>query len=238
MKKKNAFGVLVIVFVLMFSGCAKRIPLTYDQTKVNSIIDIKTISGKTQKGLLKAKKPSFMVLQLNSKDERSLLKVNRDDIAGIQGKKNYIEDADRRVISEWDIQERKTNNNLMLYTFGGGGLSFGASFFIGTLLRRGIEDEEDIKKGENVMWGTTIVGTAVGTYLFSRAGAKRDRFSAIEKVREERSELARQQIEQERLKRKQVQEELEKLKAEQEKQKEEIRELQEKAKKKKDESEK
>ena len=107
----------------------------------------------------------------------------------------------------------------MLYTIGGGGLSFGASFFIGSVLSRRFDDAD---QGRTAMWTTAAAGTVLGTILFAKAGAKHDRYIAIEKIREQRIELAKKQAKQERLKRMELQEELKKMKAERKKQDEEI----------------
>jgi uncharacterized membrane protein YhiD involved in acid resistance len=82
------------------------------------------------------------------------------------------------------------------------------------------------------MWATTAVGTVAGTTFFAKAGAKRDRFVAVEKIREQRVELAKQQVEQERLKRLKIQEELQKVKEERKRQDEEISKLKEQTKQK------
>ncbi|OQX83023.1 hypothetical protein B6D60_11185 [candidate division KSB1 bacterium 4484_87] len=132
------------------------------------------------------------------------------------------------MTKQWRLQwERK---NTYLYTVGGMGLSFGLSFFIGSLINRGMDD---VDQGKTAMWITTGVGTAIGTFLFAKVGAKKDRAVAIDKIRKERYELAKKKAEEERLKRKKIVDEIERLRQERKKQDEELKRLMEEKKKKK-----
>ncbi|OQX96095.1 hypothetical protein B6I21_02010 [candidate division KSB1 bacterium 4572_119] len=230
MSKKITVLIILTVLLVSLIGCAKRIPINYDQTRTNALIEIKTVTGKTCEGLVRAKKPSFLVLQTDKYKKRSVVKINRDDISHILGKNNYVTDGAGAVISEWEIENSQKNNSLLLYTLGGGGFSFGASFFAGSLINKSMDN---VDNGKTAMWATTAVGTTLGTLLFARAGAKKDRTESIEKIREQHYDLAKQKAEQDRLKRKKLQEELQKLKAEREKQKQEIEQLKEKAQKEK-----
>ena len=229
MVKQNSKRLTVFVFLLIFSGgCAKRVFINYNEVKPNALVTIETKNGKSCEGIIQAKKPSFLVMQLN-KFNKSLTKIERENIYQISGQKEYILDTQNKVISEWEIESKKNNNNFLLYTLGGGGLSFGLSFFLGSLINRSMDD---IDQGKTAMCSTAAGGTVLGTILFASAGAKRDRHVAIEKIRDQRIELAKKHTQQERLKRKKIQEELEKLKAERKKQEEEILRLKNKAKKK------
>jgi KaiC/GvpD/RAD55 family RecA-like ATPase len=226
---KNLAVILVLVcFLVFFNGCAKRVLLNYDDVKLNSLVQIKTIKGNFCQGIVQKKDSSFLVMQLDKYNDK-LTKIERDKIATIAGQQNYALDAQNQVISEWEIDQIKESNNLLLYSIGGAGLSFGASFFVGSLLNRSLND---VDLGRTVMWATTAVGTVVGTTFFAKAGAKRDRFVAVEKIREQRVELAKQQVEQERLKRLKIQEELQKVKEERKRQDEEISKLKEQTKQK------
>jgi len=229
MAKQNLKRLAVFVSLLIFSGgCAKRVVINYDNVRPNSLVKIKTTDGKSCEGIIKAKKPSILVMQLD-KSRQKLTKIERKKISKITGQKNYVLDTQNKIISEWEIESKKSNNNFLLYTLGGGGLSFGASFFLGSLINRSMDD---IDQGKTAMWSTAAVGTVIGTTLFAKAGAKRDRFAAIEKIRDQRVELAKKHAEQDRVKRKKIQAELDKLKAERKKQEEEILRLKNKAKKK------
>jgi hypothetical protein len=217
------FGSLLIAV-----GCAKRIPISYDEIKPNALVKIQTFSGQTCNGVIQEKKIDHLLLKM-SKHDNQLTKIRRDEIASISGCE-FVYDGLGEIISEWEIQETKNNKNLLLYTIGGAGLSFGTSFFIGSLIHRNMDDTE---KGSKMLWGTTAVGTAAGTYLFARTGKKRDRALAIEKIREDRFKTARKQVEVQQKKHDSIQQQLEKEKAEREKQEKELKHLQEQIKKKK-----
>lgn len=97
-------------------------------------------------------------------------------------KRIAVYDEARNPITEPEIQQHQTNNNFILYTFGGGALSFGASFFLGTIIERSINDSEN-----NVaLWATTGAGTLIGTLVFAKQGKIRDRNQAIEIIKEKR----------------------------------------------------
>ena len=217
--------VLMAVSLLwLVIGCAKRITISYNNIEPSTVIKIKTKTGKTCEGLVYKKSPSFLVLQSQQKNKK-LTKLMRGVIDDVSTHSNYVYDAENKIISEKEIEKTKKNTNFLLYTFGGAGLSFGTSFFAGSLLKRSINESNN---GEKAMWATTIVGTTIGTLLFSRAGSKRDRSIAIEKIREHRYELAKKRAEDEKLKRKKVLTELNRIKQERKKQEEEIRQLQNK----------
>jgi hypothetical protein len=218
----------LLVSLLITFGCAKRIAISYDEIKPNALVKIQTLSGQTCNGVIQEKKVDHLLLKMNQHDNH-LTKIKRDEIASITGRE-FVYDGLGDVISEWDIQATKNNKNLLLYTIGGAGLSFGMSFFIGSLIHRNMDDT---KKGSQMLWGTTAVGTAVGTYLFARTGNKRDRYLAIEKIREERFEAARNQVKDQKKKHDSIQQQLEKEKAEREKQEQELQLLKEQVKKKK-----
>ena len=222
MSKQKLFKTLMLAgFFILTSGCAKRVVIDYNHAKLNSLVEIRTVTGKSSKGIIRSKNASFMVMQLD-KYKKNLTKIKRTDISRITGLKTYVYDTQKKIISEWEIDRNKKNSNIILYTLGGSGLSFGASFFAGSLLSRGIDD---VDRGKNFMWATAATGTILGTALFAKAGYKRDRNVAIEKIREQRIELAKKKAEIERQKRKKIQDELRKIKAERKKQDEEILKL-------------
>ncbi len=231
MSKKLLMPTVLALGLLTMVGCASKLQLSYEQTKPHALVEIKTVTGNSCQGLVRAKKPSFLVIQTDKNNNKKLAKINREDIASITGEKNCVYDGADNIISKWEIDSVKTNNNLWLFAIGGGGLSFGASFFAGSLINRGTED---VEQGKQLMWATTAVGTTVGTFLFARAGARRDRLVAIETIRNQRFEEAKKLAEQERLKRKKIQDELEKLKAERKQQDDQIKQLMEQTKEKKD----
>jgi hypothetical protein len=219
---------VLITILVIASGCAKRIPISYDQAKPNALVKIQTFSGQSCSGVIQKKEANYLVLK-ESKYDNHPTKINRDEIASISGR-DFVHDGTGEIISEWEIEENRENKNLLLYTIGGVGLSFGASFFIGSLINRNADDADE---GKRLMWGTTIVGTATGTYLFAKAGRKRDRLLAIEELREQRFKLAKERYDSQKIKSDSIRKELEKEKAERAKQQEELKRLKEKAQKKK-----
>ena len=228
MRLRAVFGSIILVVLILASGCAKRVPISYDQAQPNAVVQITTISGKVCEGQIQNVSPTHILLK-QDKFSKSLTKISRDEISEISGT-DFVYHGQGEIISEWEIQKKQKNKNLLYYTLGGAGLSFGASFFIGSLIHRGLDDDD---VGKTAMWSTTAAGTAVGTFLFARAGKKRDRFAAIEQIREERFKLAQQKVDSEKAKRHQVQSELSKIKAERDKKNKEIKLLQEQIKKQK-----
>lgn len=73
-----------------------------------------------------------------------------------------------------EVQKHRSNTNFILYTLGGGALSFGASFFIGSLVDR-TGDGTD----KNALWITTAIGTTIGVIYFAHAGMVRDHNLAV-----------------------------------------------------------
>lgn len=219
---------VLVISLIMTVGCAKRIAINYDEAQPNALVKIKTFSGQTCQGVIQEKKTDFLLLKANRSDNH-LTKINRDEIASITGR-DLVFDGQGQIISEWEIKEHQKNKNFILYTIGGAGLSFGASFFIGSLIHRSVDNTET---GNKFLWGTTALGTTGLTYLFAKTGKKRDRLFTIDQIREQRFQSTREQFELQKKKRDAIKQQLEKEKAEQAKQQEELKKLQEKIKEKK-----
>lgn len=216
---------LLVISLITTVGCAKRITINYDEAQPNALVKIKTFSGQTCHGVIQEKKTDFLLLKANRLDNH-LTKIKREEIASITGH-DFVFDGQGEIISEWEIQENQKSKNFFLYTIGGAGLSFGASFFIGSLIHRSIDDTE---RGNKLLWGTTALGTSAFTYLFAKNGKKRDRLFAIENIREQRFKSTKEQFEDQKKKRDAIRQQLEKEKAEQAKQQQELKQLQEKIK--------
>lgn len=229
MRLRHHILYFLIAFFLSSTGCAKRIQFSYDEIKPNAILKIQTASGQSWNGLIQNKSSDHLLLKQNRFDHR-YVKINRSDITRITGPKLVLDDLGE-VISEWEIQDRQSNKNLVLYTIGGVGLSFGISLFIGSLVNRNIEDAD---RGQQLLWGTTALGTAVGGYFFASLGKNKDRMVAIEKIRDQRYAEARSKYEERKKKQDLIRQQLEKEKAEQERQAQELKQLQEQLKAKKE----
>lgn len=148
--------------------------------------------------------------------------------------KALLRDEAGHPISEAEVKAKKKNNNLILFAVGGTALSFGASFFIGSLLDRGNDDES-----RTALWITTGVGTVAGLVYFVHTGSTRDFNYAVEAVKEERKQevaqkLAREEQKQSKLKREKQRllEERKRQEAERKKLMEELKKKQKKNKKK------
>jgi hypothetical protein len=122
-------------------------------------------------------------------------------------------------ISEQEIQREKKSTNLALYAIGGGALSFGLSFFLGSLASRASDDDKAI------LWGSTAAGATIGTVIFAKLGANRDRLMAIERIKDRRQKRASEELESERQRRARIEAEKRALEAERIRQEEERRRL-------------
>ena len=211
---------LLLSLVLQY-GCAKKIPISYDQIEKGNLVRIETKSKTSYSGLVKAKESDFVVLQTD-RNQKSLNKVTRNNINSILITPP-VYDYKKNVISEWEIEHNQGSKNTILYTVGGAGLSFGASFFIGSMLHRSISDAE---YRNTALWTTTGVGSAIGTYLFARTGKNKDRQASIMDIRERRYAIAQKEANMHKKKQQKVRSELEKAKRDRKKQNLEIRRLQ------------
>lgn len=140
-----------------------------------------------------------------------------------------IYDESGKPISEREIQRHQGSSNFWLYTLGGGALSFGTGFFIGTLVERGSSDSNN----DTALWATTTAGTVIGGALFAWQGKKRDRSHAIEVVKEQRKKSTQKELATEKARQDKIESEIRALKALKEKQEAEKRRLLEEIKKKK-----
>lgn len=226
MEARHQILCFLVGSLLITVACAKRIPISYDQAQPNALVKIQTFTGQIIHGAIQKKQTDYLLIKEN-KFQNQLTRIKREDIASISSHE-FVYDGQGEIISEWDIQKKQRNKNLLLYSVGGAGLCFGTSFFIGSLIHRSLDDSD---QGRNIMWATTALGTAAGTYLFAKSGRKRDRILAIEEIREQRFIFAKDQFEAQKQKHKSIQHELEKEKAEQAKRREELKQLQEKIKK-------
>jgi len=95
-----------------------------------------------------------------------------------------LRDEMGQPIAREEVEAKKHNKNFWLYTIGGGALSFGASFFAGSMINRSvISDSSD---SQTALWIVAGAGTLVGTALFAQHGRTRDFNQAVEAVKEDR----------------------------------------------------
>lgn len=129
-------------------------------------------------------------------------------------------DEKNQPITQEEVAAKKKNKNFMLYTVGGGALSFGASFFIGSMIHRSTNSED-----RTALWAITGAGTVVGTALFAHNGKVRDFNHAVEIVKDSRQEGIQENIVKEKQKQDTLAEERKKLDDERKRQEAEREEL-------------
>jgi hypothetical protein len=125
-----------------------------------------------------------------------------------------------QAITAQEVAAKKTNKGFWLYTFGGGALSFGASFFVGSMVERNAESDS-----RTALWAITGAGTVIGTVLFAHTGRVRDFNQAVEAVKDERQGLLTKDIETEKQKQDRIAGERKRLEDERKKQEAEREEL-------------
>ncbi len=168
---------LVVLGLFIFAGCAQRILVKYDQVERTNRVKIVLTSGKKIEGTVVKADPYQLTL---IKKNRQLKTVPRSSIRYIKRQPPVYDDFGRGI-SEEEIQSVKTNKNTLIYGVGGGALSFGASFFVGSLVVG-----QSKENGGTILGATTLLGGGLGTGLFIHAGNARDRREAMEKIREKR----------------------------------------------------
>jgi len=213
---RNTLVVAALGLALLGQGCVKRIPLPYEKVERGSRVWVKTVEQRELAGDVVDKKPDRFVLRTFKGDVDTLLIA---DVVEITARPQEYDEAGR-LITEREIDSVKTHRNLVLYSIGGTALSFGASFYLGSFVRRHVNTGEDV-----ALWGITGLGTAAGLATFSRAGANRDRLMALEKIKDYRKEQAAKELQRQKSKREQLEEELRRLKEEQRKKQEELERL-------------
>ncbi len=177
MQFNKVVGILVfLVFIL--SGCTKYTMTSYDNVEATNYVIITQFSNEMITGTVTDVKPHQIIILENGGFKRA---VTRSSIKSVK-LKQPVYDEFSRGISEPEIVSNQTKSNTVIYGIGGGIISCGVSFFIGSLLG---------ESGSTVAL-TTGVGGVLGMYLFFHAGAKKDRRDAIAKICQERkSELMR-----------------------------------------------
>jgi len=217
---------ILVMSILFMNGCAKKIPLSYDQLEKGHYVYIETISGETINGDLVDKDKQVLAINQGNSEESEI--INRNDIVHIECKPP-VYDENNHLISEQEINSVKTNKNLWLFMIGGGVLSFGSSFFITANILHHTNDNA----GGSALWAPTIGATLLGTTFFGNKGYKSDRGHAIEKIKENRKEEAIKEMARSKKRRNKIDEELHELKKQREEQNEKIRQMLKKIDKKK-----
>jgi len=145
----NINVVLLFIGLFLVGGCAKYSVITYDQLERTNRVEVKLVSGKRELGTITKTEPHQITLL---KKDRALKMIAKSSIRTIK-RKTPVYDDFGRGISEEEIESVKTNKNTLIYGIGGGTLSFGVSFFVGSLFA-GQENEN----GGAIIAGSTIGG--------------------------------------------------------------------------------
>jgi len=176
MRIRSGAGLLILGFFII-AACAKRIPVTYERVERTNRVEVTLVSGNKIEGTVSKIEPHQLTLLLKG---RKLGVISKSSLRSIKRKPPVYDDFGGGI-SEEEIHSVETNRNTLIYGIGGGALSFGVSFFVGSLVSKSMEEN-----GGAVLASTTAAGGVLGTGLFRRAGKAKDRRVAVENIREKR----------------------------------------------------
>jgi len=225
----STYRIYVLGLVFLFvAGCAKKVPVSYQNVTEGNYIYATLTSGETVEGEVKSKNDvQLEVIRQNQHATRTLLSR---DILRLNEKPPVFDEA-KQVIPESLIKQHQKGTNKWLFTLGGSALSLGVSFFItANILHQSSHETEGA-----ALWGPTLGGTALGGLFFGIQGNKLDRRNSIEMIKEQRKIEAIKTIKQTQKKREEVEQELDTLKKQRQQQNDEINRLLKEVNKKKEE---
>ncbi|MBN2416295.1 hypothetical protein JXO52_10660 [bacterium] len=168
---------VLLIVVLTAVGCSRYVVVSYDQVEKTNSVEIALNSGARISGAVFKKEPHQLSLLT---DDRRRALVTKDNIMSIK-RLPPVYDSFGNGISELEIAEYKTNRNAVIYGIGGGALSLGTSFFLGSMLAA-----DSSRDGGAILAGSMAGLGIPGTVLFVRAGMAKDRKDAIEKINDKR----------------------------------------------------
>jgi hypothetical protein len=168
---------MLLMISMVIIGCATRLhDVSYDEVERTNHVEVMLVSGNKVVGtLFKIEPHQLTILQ----EDRKLRPIAKSSIRSIKRKPPVYDDYGRGI-SEEEIASVQTNKNTVVYGIGGGALSVGTSFFLGSLAG------QDSVSGSTVLTASVIGGGGLGTFLFVRAGKAKDRKVAIETIRDKR----------------------------------------------------
>lgn len=217
-------GVLLFVgtSIILLSGCgSNQVLLKTNELEKKQTVNLTMRTGEKVAGeIIAVDKETITIVDKNGKAWRA----KKVDITNAVGP-IPVYDVNENIVSEKEIARIQTSNNRLLFAVSGGLLCAGASFFASSMLSRGAEGESQ----DGITYAGTAAGTALGSFLFYKTGAKKDRQKAIAQVS---GSLEDPKMRAAKIKRTKVQAELDRLKKEREQQDKELKELQEKIKQK------
>jgi hypothetical protein len=171
MKFSRVLFIFMIV-LLVVVGCAKRSLVPYEEVDKTNYVIVKLTTGESIRGTTFLNEPHQIGVLLKNGDERIIPKSSIRTIH----RKPPIYDDFGRGISEEEIKAVKTKKHSTIYGLGGGALSLGVSFFIGSA----------IQGSGTTLAATSALGGGLGTLLFIQAGRSKDRADAIKSILERR----------------------------------------------------
>ena len=210
-----------IVGLVLLSGCgSNQALLKVNDLEKNQTVDLTLKTGEKVAGeIYKIDNHSVTVVDNNNKAWRA----KKTDIANAYGPIS-VYDADGNVVSEKEIAKNMKSSNRLLFAASGGLLCAGASFFASSMISRGGDESNK----DAITYSGTAAGTLIGSYLFYKAGANKDRRVAILQITGSSEDP---KIRAEKMKQDKIQSELDKQKQELLEQQKEIEKLQEELKK-------
>jgi hypothetical protein len=172
--------ILWITFTAVFvCGCSQMALVPYEKVEKTNSVRVRLDSGQKVEGTVLKVDPVQIIL---SRPDGGSVAVPRDRVGSIR-RKTPVEDEFGRSISEEEIHSVQNGRKTAVYGIGGGTLSLGFSFFAGSLLGHASSN------GGAMLAGTAVIGTALGSALFMKAGHRRDRQAAIEAIRIKRRNI-------------------------------------------------
>ncbi len=201
MRKRFVFPAVMLLSAL--AGCAGWQVAQLDEVQPRNFVEITLSSGNKIQGEVIAVEVGQTIIKTDGK----AYKIDNDNITALRAKPSVYDDQGQ-IITEAEIKMVKTNKQTILYAIGGTALSFGTSFFIGSMIQRSMEDDTD--STPRVI--ATTLGTTVGGVIFTILGTKKDRTIAVENIKDLRIVDSENTIAAERGKRSDINKELELLK--------------------------
>jgi small nuclear ribonucleoprotein (snRNP)-like protein len=169
-------GWIAALAALFTVGCSQFTQVRVEQVESTNYVKMRLKSGENVEGTVVKADPYLLAVLQN---DRQTALVQKSAVQHVRRMPPVADDFGKGITEE-EIQKARSHRNTAIYGIGGGALSFGFSFFAGSLAGHASAN------GGAVLAGTALSGTTVGTVLFIRAGAAKDRREAVEAVRAKR----------------------------------------------------
>jgi len=213
-------ALLFLTSIFFVIGCSQHVQFNVDELVPEQDITLAMSSGQKLSGTVSEIQGEALVIV---DDKGQAWQAPKNKIESISGPETVV-DLDGKIINEKDIKQAKGNKNFWLFTLSGGALSLGTSFFLSSMASRAADEDAH----DTIVNSGTAAGTLIGTWLFARAGKKRDYDQAVATIRVKRGASPAQNIETEKAKQKRIQKEMNELQKQREAQEAELKRLREK----------